>query len=171
LIYLAEGDKINAGLSAAAMIPVVGVGATAGKAAKKVVGVVGDATGQVTKHADDIVEAGQEVAKHKKLAVQESVENSELHLTKIGRPPRHHVFPQEHRQWFADRGIDIDKYTIELDQGVHTAIHSRGWSEKLMERLTNKEKELGRKLNVREIWDIMDSLRREFKLPDDFIHY
>jgi hypothetical protein len=35
LIYLAEGDKINAGLSAAAMIPVVGVGATAGKAAKK----------------------------------------------------------------------------------------------------------------------------------------
>jgi hypothetical protein len=76
LIYLAEGDKINAGLSAAAMIPVVGVGATAGKAAKKIAGAVGDATGQVTKRADDLVDAGKISAKQTDRVAITAIEES-----------------------------------------------------------------------------------------------
>ncbi|MDR2757692.1 MAG: hypothetical protein LBC20_18530 [Planctomycetaceae bacterium] len=49
LIYLAVGDKINAGLNAAAMIPAVGVGVTASRAAKEVADVVADVVEQVTK--------------------------------------------------------------------------------------------------------------------------
>jgi hypothetical protein len=46
------------------MIPFVGWGATAGKAAKKVAGVVGDTTEQIAKHGDDLVDAGKNIAKN-----------------------------------------------------------------------------------------------------------
>jgi hypothetical protein len=66
LIYLAEGDRVNAGISAASMIPFAGWGVTAGKAAKKVAGAVGDTTEQIAKHTDDIVDAGKNAAKNEK---------------------------------------------------------------------------------------------------------
>jgi hypothetical protein len=70
------------------------------------------------------------------------------------RPPRHHVFPRENRQWFSDRGFDIDKVTVPLDQGTHSALHTMGWSKRLMGELTRQEALLGRQLTPREIWDI-----------------
>ena len=40
--------------------------------------------------------------------------------------PKHHVFPQARRNWFKERGIDIDMYTIQLDEGTHSALHYGG---------------------------------------------
>jgi RHS repeat-associated protein len=43
------------------------------------------------------------------------------------RVQRHHIFPQTFRTWFASKGIDIDRYTIELTQQSHLAgVHGRG---------------------------------------------
>lgn len=61
LIYLAEGDYLNAGLSFVSCIPVAGDAAGKGsKAANKTLGVAGD----VAKHSDDIVDAATDIAKH-----------------------------------------------------------------------------------------------------------
>jgi hypothetical protein len=42
--------------------------------------------------------------------------------------PKHHVFPQQFRQEFGKLGIDIDRYTLQMPQGVHSEIHSMGWN-------------------------------------------
>lgn len=48
LIYLAEGDKVNAAISAAAMIPGAGMAATGAKYGKKVAGAAAEAIGKKT---------------------------------------------------------------------------------------------------------------------------
>jgi RHS repeat-associated protein len=41
----------------------------------------------------------------------------------------HHIYPQQHRNWFSQRGIDIDRYTIRVDRTTHLrGIHGRGQS-------------------------------------------
>lgn len=35
----------------------------------------------------------------------------------------HHVFPQEFRMYFASHGINVDSWTIPLDQRTHNALH------------------------------------------------
>ena len=61
LIYLAEGDYLNAGLSFVSCIPVAGDAAGKGsKAANKTLGVASD----VAKHGDDIVDAATDIVKH-----------------------------------------------------------------------------------------------------------
>ena len=82
------------------------------------------------------------------------------------RKPRHHVFPQEHREWFEERGFvgehDIDNYTIEMDQSSHQAIHGGGnwqrgrtwdgeWNCRIMKQLRNYERHLGRRATVDEV--------------------
>lgn len=77
----------------------------------------------------------------------------------LRRNPRHHVFPQEHRAWFETRGVDIDRYTLQLDEATHQALHYGGgrgkgggyWNRKIMERLRNREADLGRLLSPREV--------------------
>jgi len=70
------------------------------------------------------------------------------------RPPRHHVFPQEYRDWFDARNFDIDKITVELDRGTHSAIHTMGSNENVMQALIRAESQLNRHLEAREIWEI-----------------
>ena len=82
-----------------------------------------------------------------------------MHITnKVGagvaRPPRHHIFPQEHRSWFEARNFDIDKVAVELDQGTHSALHTMGWNEKIMKELYRAEADVGRQLTPREIWKV-----------------
>jgi hypothetical protein len=84
----------------------------------------------------------------------------------IHRPPRHHIFPQEHRAFFAERGFtDIDNYTIPLDRATHDAIHkwmgSGPWNDVIVERVLAREAELGRMLTRREIMQIGAQMRRE----------
>jgi len=84
----------------------------------------------------------------------------------VVRPDRHHVFVQEERAWFAARGIDIDKITIELNSGTHSAIHAMGWNRDLMTKLLSVEKQAGRALTSREIWEIGYRQLRTFGIRD-----
>ena len=48
----------------------------------------------------------------------------------MSEPPKHHVLPQEHREWFEQRGftgdMDIDQFCVRLEQAHHEAIHGGG---------------------------------------------
>lgn len=40
---------------------------------------------------------------------------------------RHHLLPQKFRDFFGARGINVDKFTVELSQGQHLqGVHGRG---------------------------------------------
>lgn len=68
---------------------------------------------------------------------------------------QHHVFPEEYRVWFRERGVDIDDYCIELTPSEHQAQHGGGdwrrardvaknipeaeWSAGIMDRLRQVE--------------------------------
>jgi hypothetical protein len=72
----------------------------------------------------------------------------------IGRPPRHHLLPQEELPFFQQRGFpgrDIDNFTVELDTTDHEIVHGGNqslarrhwqeheWNTRLMERLREQE--------------------------------
>jgi len=88
----------------------------------------------------------------------------------VSRTPRHHIFPQEHKTWFENRGFNIDRYTLPLDQGTHSAIHSLKWNDVIMSRLQAKEalkqQVFGSKarLNRREMLKVGAEVRREYGL-------
>jgi hypothetical protein len=80
----------------------------------------------------------------------------------FARPPRHHIFPQAERAWFAERGIDIDKYTIQIAEARHQALHGGGnwklgkmspdeWNGRLMRDLQFAETRKGGFLDIDEI--------------------
>jgi hypothetical protein len=79
------------------------------------------------------------------------------------RPPRHHIFVQEHRDWFKARGVDIDKYTLELTQGEHSALHRMDWNG-AVQRFIDTEASMGRQWTRREILRFGARLRRQFGL-------
>ena len=78
LIYLAEGDKVNAAISAAAMIPGAGMAATGAKYGKKVVGAV--AEGVAKKGGREAAEAAAEKG------VKEAAEETAEQAAKKGKP-------------------------------------------------------------------------------------
>ena len=78
LIYLAEGDKVNAAISAAAMIPGAGMAATGAKYGKKVVGAV--AEGVAKKGGREAAEAAAEKG------VKEATEETAEQAAKKGNP-------------------------------------------------------------------------------------
>lgn len=111
----------------------------------------------------------------------------------IGRPPRHHLLPQEEIEFFQQRGFpgrDIDNFTIELNPLDHEMVHggnqtlarkhwsSREWNTALMRRLRREEAALQRqfgknaKLTRDAILKIMDDLRPRFRIDHlPFLHY
>ncbi len=85
-------------------------------------------------------------------------------ILRLERPPRHHLFPEAFRDWFTARGIEIDKYTVELDWGTHSALHygpnGGWWNQEIMTNLTDVERSLGRQLDPTEIFDVGGIVRR-----------
>ncbi len=89
---------------------------------------------------DDLAEAaGQGITKGAREAVDELVPDFDLDHVPRGAPQtprallapvkiqRHHIFPQKFRDFFSARGVDIDKFTVELSQGRHLrSVHGRG---------------------------------------------
>ena len=102
-------------------------------------------------------------------------------------PPKHHVFPQEMRAWFEERGFkganDIDNFTVELDQAEHQAIHGGGdwrlgrtwpgeWNQLLERELLDAEKLVGgRKLGFDEITTIVKEFMVEYGIDKPFVPY
>jgi hypothetical protein len=60
------------------------------------------------------------------------------------------------------RGVDVDQWTVTLDEATHSALHYGGgpktgggwWNERIMQTLMNQEAKIGRKLTATEIEDI-----------------
>jgi RHS repeat-associated protein len=110
-------------------------------------------------------------------AVEEALEQGGVRVVSrsragVARPPRHHIFPQEEREWFKKRGVDVDKWTVQLDEGTHQALHYGAgkdrpggwWNEQIMAELKNLEGRLGRQLQDTEIEKVGIDLMKRTKI-------
>jgi hypothetical protein len=100
---------------------------------------------------------------------------------------QHHVFPQELRPFFEERGFvgdhDIDNFCVEIEQATHEAIHGGGdwrlgrrewegeWNRRIQSDVLEWERRLGRKLDFEEVMQTALELLREYKLPTDFVPF
>ncbi|SDF30039.1 Predicted lipoprotein of unknown function [Myxococcus virescens] len=97
--------------------------------------------------------------------------------------PKHHVLPQEHREWFERRGfkgdMDIDNFCVRLNQAHHEAIHGGGhwklgrtwpgeWNQLLMRELLNAEARAGRMLPQQAILKLVAKQMKDYKIPMNF---
>jgi hypothetical protein len=132
----------------------------------------------------------------------------------MAAPDKHHVLPREFRKWFDAHGfgkgkkadkalaawirkqkwfkgkwdgtLDIDNFTVKLEQSEHQALHGGGdwklarkewedeWNKTLMKRLQRRERDLeaaGTELGVKEILNIMKRLMRDRKISGPFFPY
>ena len=102
----------------------------------------------------------------------------------MAEPPRHHVMPQEFREWFEKRGftgeMDIDQFCVKLEQAHHQAIHGGGnwklgrtwpgeWNRMIMEALRRAEAEAGRMLTRNEVLEIVAERMEVYEIPMNFI--
>jgi hypothetical protein len=98
--------------------------------------------------------------------------------------PRHHVLPEEFREWFEKRGftgaMDIDKFCVELEMAKHQAIHGGGnwqlgrmwpgeWNQMIMGVLRDAETLAGRMLTRGEILKLVAENMREYKIAMNFV--
>ncbi|NOK18920.1 DUF2380 domain-containing protein [Corallococcus carmarthensis] len=97
--------------------------------------------------------------------------------------PKHHVLPQEHREWFERRGftgdMNIDQFCVRLEQAHHEAIHGGGdwrlgrtwpgeWNRLITRTLGDAEARVGRMLTRNEILDIVAAEMRRYSIPANF---
>ena len=99
------------------------------------------------------------------------------------RKPRHHIFPQEYREYFESRGFrDIDGYTVELEEAVHQALHGGGnwrlgrtwpgeWNTRIISELVRQENRLNRNLTRAEIIQTGQRLMAEYQITGPFVSY
>jgi hypothetical protein len=101
----------------------------------------------------------------------------------MGEPPKHHVLPREHREWFEKRGftgdMDIDQFCVRMERASHEAIHGGGnwrlgrlwpgeWNRIIMEALREAEVTAGRMLTRKEILKIVAERMKVYKIPMNF---
>ena len=174
----------NAGAQTAATVASVGMAAPgvpipSAAAANSMIS-AGTATGRAGALTDDIATSARlvrsgadDASKGGRLGDVVEAADTPLEITArhglLRSAPKHHIFPQANRDWFSARGVDIDKYTIKITEGDHSALHFGGgpgkgggwWNEQIMQRLTQRESALGRQLTEREILYEGALLRRE----------
>ena len=100
--------------------------------------------------------------------------------------PRHHVFPQEHRTFFEERGFvgerSIDNFTIELAESTHQAVHGGGnfrlgrrwtgeWNQRIMGEVNRIEREVGRPLKFEEVMSVGEDLVSRYGIEGPFVPY
>jgi hypothetical protein len=97
--------------------------------------------------------------------------------------PRHHVLPEEFREWFEQRGfrgaMSIDQFCVELEVAQHQALHGGGnwrmgrmwageWNRMIMGALRDAEMLAGRLLTRNEILDIVAYHMKRNRIPMNF---
>jgi hypothetical protein len=97
--------------------------------------------------------------------------------------PKHHVMPDEQRDWFAKRGftgaMSIDQFCVRLEQAHHQAIHGGGnwrlgrlwpneWNQMIMKALREAEDEAGRMLTRNEILKVVARYMKDYDIPMNF---
>lgn len=151
LLYAFEGDWFGAGTSWIAVIPIIGYFGNAAKGLR---------------YADEAFSFAEEAAgptlRRSKTArhMVDEGELSEYTARKLDlvRPDHHHLAPEKYKDWFDEHGFEIDTMTSKLDDAMHGALHTWGWSDKVMDRLVLAEARLGRKLTPEEIKKILQEL-------------
>ncbi|NRD48827.1 DUF2380 domain-containing protein [Corallococcus exiguus] len=101
----------------------------------------------------------------------------------ISDAPKHHVLPQEHREWFERRGftghMDIDQFCVRMERAHHEAIHGGGnwklgrtwpgeWNRLIMDALYKAEVKFGRVLTRNEVLDIVADRMKDYRIPLNF---
>nr|WP_306465543.1 DUF2380 domain-containing protein [Corallococcus exiguus] len=139
--------------------------------------------GQVT-----MAQAHQDLPKGVRDALGDSPEVRGMRVTGrsgagMSDAPKHHVLPQEHREWFEQRGfrgdMDIDQFCVRLEQAHHEAIHGGGnwklgrtwpgeWSRLIMEVLRDAEAEAGRRLTRNTVLRIVGENMKIYDIPMSF---
>ncbi|PTL77514.1 DUF2380 domain-containing protein [Vitiosangium sp. GDMCC 1.1324] len=102
----------------------------------------------------------------------------------MARPPRHHVMPEEFREWFERRGftgeMDINEFCVELEEAHHQAIHGGGnwklgrtwpgeWNRMVMKALYDAETRAGRMLTRNAILRIVAKNMKRYRIPMNFV--
>ena len=77
------------------------------------------------------------------------------------RDPLHHLLPQEYRDWFAERGIDVDDFTVNLSEGDHSALHTMKWNEEW-----EKFIDANPGATPDDVWNKMDDMMKKYKIDD-----
>ncbi|RKH56119.1 DUF2380 domain-containing protein [Corallococcus aberystwythensis] len=139
--------------------------------------------GQIT-----MAQAHQDLPKGVREALGDSPEVRGMQVTGragagMSDAPKHHVLPQEHREWFERRGfkgdMDIDQFCVRLEQAHHEAIHGGGdwklgrtwpgeWNRRIMEALRDAEAEAGRMLTRNAVLDIVADRMKDYRIPMNF---
>ncbi|NNB86624.1 DUF2380 domain-containing protein [Corallococcus exiguus] len=141
-------------------------------------------------HAGQVLmaQAKQDLPNGVREALGDSPEVRAMHETGragagMSSAPKHHVLPQEHREWFEKRGftgeMSIDQFCVRLEQSHHEAIHGGGdwrlgrtwpreWNQWIMRLLKTAEKELGRTLTRNEILNIVAENMDLYGIPMRF---
>jgi len=73
------------------------------------------------------------------------------------------LFVQDHREWFRAHDVDIDRYTMELGVGEHTAVHTMGFNQR-WDEFVAAEASRSTPYSTREVLAFGAKLRRDFKL-------
>nr|WP_240672656.1 DUF2380 domain-containing protein [Corallococcus coralloides] len=97
--------------------------------------------------------------------------------------PKHHVLPQEHREWFERRGfkgdMDIDQFCVRMERAHHEAIHGGGdwklgrtwpgeWNRLIMKALRDAEARAGRMLTRNVVLRIVGENMKVYEIPMNF---
>jgi len=152
---------------------------------------VSAASAAVRIHAGQVMmaQANRELPQGVREALGDGPEVRAMHETgKAGagmaERPRHHVLPEEFREWFEKRGftgaMDINKFCVELEMAKHQALHGGGnwrlgriwpgeWNQMIMDVLQRAERRAGRMLTRNEVLDIVAERMKEYKIPMNFV--
>ncbi|TNV56161.1 DUF2380 domain-containing protein, partial [Corallococcus exiguus] len=140
--------------------------------------------GQVT-----MAQAHQDLPKGVREALGDSPEVRGMQVTGragagMSDAPKHHVLPQEHREWFEQRGfkgdMDIDQFCVRMEQAHHEAIHGGGdwklgrtwpdeWNRMIMRTLSDAEMAAGRMLTRNDILSIVAERMKRYDIPMNFV--
>jgi hypothetical protein len=89
----------------------------------------------------------------------------------LNAPEDHHVFPQEYRSWFEQRGVNIDDFTVTPEGWEHDLIHGPlEWNDAIMSKLSEAELAKGSPLTPAEIRSIGDKMLERLQLDHLPVH-
>ncbi|RKI03497.1 DUF2380 domain-containing protein [Corallococcus sp. AB038B] len=135
-----------------------------------------------------MAQAPRDLPKGVREALGDSPEVRAMHQTGragagMSNAPKHHVLPQEHREWFERRGfkgdMDIDQFCVRMERANHEAIHGGGdwrlgrtwpgeWNRMIMGELRRVEARIGRALTRNEVLDIVAARMQVYEIPVRF---
>ena len=139
-------------------------------------------------HAGQMLMARGDLPKGVREALGDGPEVSAMHETgKAGagmaERPKHHVMPEEHREWFEQRGftgdMDIDEFCVRLETAKHQAVHGGGdwrlgrtwpgeWNRMIMDVLQRAELRAGERLTRSEVLNIVAQRMKSYDIPMKF---